>query len=198
MTSRPSSDGPAGRGRPRVSSREVLEEAACELFLEQGYDGTTVAEIARRAGVSRGTFFNYFPAKSDVFWGDLDAALTVLPAALRAAEAAADPRSAVRAGLLRVADEFGPDRVPWILTQFEAMGSPGEVGLSALARLNTAAETLAQFVAERTGTTTRALAPRAIAYAALGEAVAAAQAWAERGPSRGRLSEHLALAHATE
>lgn len=198
MNTRASSDGPVGRGRPRVSSKEVLEEAACELFLEQGYDGTTVAEIARRAGVSRGTFFNYFPAKSDVFWGDLDDAIASLPTALRASDPSADARAAVRSGLVRLAEDFGPDRVPWILTQFEAMGSPAEVGLSALTRMHTAAETLSQFVAERSGTTARDLAPRAIAYAALGETVAAAQVWAERGPGRGRLSEHVLRAQTAD
>ena len=45
-------------GRPRASSREVLAEAACELFLEKGYDATSVADITTRAGVSRSSFFN--------------------------------------------------------------------------------------------------------------------------------------------
>ena len=47
-------------GRPRASSRETLAEAACELFLEQGYEATSVVDIAQRAGVSRSSFFNYF------------------------------------------------------------------------------------------------------------------------------------------
>ncbi len=59
-------------GRPRASSREVLSEAACELFLEQGYDATSVSDITRRAGVSRSSFFNYFSAKSDVLWSGYD------------------------------------------------------------------------------------------------------------------------------
>ncbi|MGB4138172.1 MAG: TetR/AcrR family transcriptional regulator, partial [Microbacterium sp.] len=60
-------------GRPRSSSRETLAEAACELFLEQGYESTSIADIARRAGVSRSSFFNYFASKSDVLWSGLDA-----------------------------------------------------------------------------------------------------------------------------
>ena len=66
-------------GRPRRSSAEVLADAAAELFLEQGYGRTTVDQIAARAGVSRATFFNYFPAKSDVMWLELDAAVAGLP-----------------------------------------------------------------------------------------------------------------------
>ena len=45
-------------GRPRASSKDVLEEAASELFLEKGYLATSIDDIAQRAGVSRATFFN--------------------------------------------------------------------------------------------------------------------------------------------
>jgi AcrR family transcriptional regulator len=47
-------------GRPKASSRETIAEAACELFLEQGYEQTSIADISTRAGVSRSSFFNYF------------------------------------------------------------------------------------------------------------------------------------------
>ena len=40
-------------GRPKAISREMLAEAACELFLEQGYEQTSVSDIARRAGIAR-------------------------------------------------------------------------------------------------------------------------------------------------
>ncbi|MBT5576399.1 MAG: TetR family transcriptional regulator, partial [Microbacteriaceae bacterium] len=60
----------------------MLQEAALELFVEQTYAKTTIEEITQRAGVSRATFFNYFPAKSDVFWVDLDDALRRLSGVL--------------------------------------------------------------------------------------------------------------------
>jgi AcrR family transcriptional regulator len=66
------------RGRPPMSSVAALEDAATELFLEQGYQNTSIDEIARRAGISRATFFNYFTTKSDVLWVDVDSALPVL------------------------------------------------------------------------------------------------------------------------
>src|SRR5690625_5059447 len=65
-------------GRPPAASREILEEAACELFLEQGYAATSVADITQRAGVSRATFFNYIPTKSDLLWTSVDDALDTL------------------------------------------------------------------------------------------------------------------------
>lgn len=75
-----------GRGRPQATTRESIEEAACELFLEQGYAATSVDDIARRAGVSRSSFFNYFAGKADVLWGPVLRELEAVPSAFAAAE----------------------------------------------------------------------------------------------------------------
>ncbi len=47
--------------------RESLLQAALELFVEQGYHHTKVADIVQRVGVSQGTFYNYFPNKRSAF-----------------------------------------------------------------------------------------------------------------------------------
>lgn len=64
-----------GPGRPRASSAATIHEAALELFLERGYDAVSVDDIARRAGVSRGTVFSYCDSKADALWVGLDAAI---------------------------------------------------------------------------------------------------------------------------
>jgi AcrR family transcriptional regulator len=52
------------------NARGRLEQAALELYLERGFEQTTVAEIARRAGLTERTFFRYFADKREVlFWG---------------------------------------------------------------------------------------------------------------------------------
>jgi len=52
------------------NARGRLEEAALKLYVEQGFDQTTVAEIAKRAGLTERTFFRYFADKREVlFWG---------------------------------------------------------------------------------------------------------------------------------
>jgi len=56
------------RERNRARTREDIETAALELMERQGYQATTVEDIARLAGVSSATFFRYFPAKEDVLF----------------------------------------------------------------------------------------------------------------------------------
>lgn len=53
-----------------AATKALLQELAVTLFLEQGYDQTTVAQIAERAGVSAMTFFRYFPTKESVVFDD--------------------------------------------------------------------------------------------------------------------------------
>ena len=54
------------RARHKQATRNELRRAAFELFETQGYARTSVDEIAQAAGVSRSTFFRYFPSKEDV------------------------------------------------------------------------------------------------------------------------------------
>jgi len=178
------------RGRPLASSRAMLQEAAFELFLENSYAGTTVDQIAQRAGVSRNTFFNYFPSKSDVFWIDLDESLGLLMSTLREAPTGEPVMSSIRDALLAVARDFGPARVPWALTQYSMIGSVHELQASAMARLSTQARVLGEFVAGRLPDHARGLG-RAASFAAFGAAVAAAQDWANAGTGRGELEPYL-------
>ena len=67
--------GEAARGRPASTTRQHVARAALDLFARQGYDETTVDQIAAAVGISRRTFFRYFESKPDVVWGEFDAEL---------------------------------------------------------------------------------------------------------------------------
>jgi AcrR family transcriptional regulator len=54
------------RARKRLRTQLVIQEAALQLFAEQGYESTTVEQIAALADVANATFFRYFPGKADV------------------------------------------------------------------------------------------------------------------------------------
>ena len=61
---------PDWRQRKKTATRDRIRASALRLFREQGYDATTVEQIAAAAGVSHVTFFRYFPAKEDVALSD--------------------------------------------------------------------------------------------------------------------------------
>ncbi|MBX0298554.1 TetR/AcrR family transcriptional regulator [Cryobacterium sp. 1639] len=182
-------------GRPRGSSRAMLEEAAAELFLEQTYAKTTVGDIARRAGVSRNTFFNYFTAKSDLLWVDVDDGLATLPAALAACDRSAPVTESVRQALLRVAAGFGPGRVPWSVTHDQVMATTSELAASALARLLVQAGLVHEFVGARPGHAVDAdPVGRAFSTAVVAAAATAAAEWAAAGVGRGDLGPYVDVA----
>jgi AcrR family transcriptional regulator len=56
------------RERKKLQTREAITRAALELFVERGYDATTLADIAEAAGVSTRTIFAYFPSKEDILF----------------------------------------------------------------------------------------------------------------------------------
>ncbi|GAA3865746.1 hypothetical protein GCM10022381_06830 [Leifsonia kafniensis] len=183
-------------GRPRGSSRAMLQEAAAELFLEQTYASTTIEQITRRAGVSRNTFFNYFPAKSDLLWVEVDSWLLALPSALKAALAggtaqATQPTDAIRHALLALAGGIPAGDVPWALTQTELMGTTLELQASALSRFTTHGAVLTRAVERAAGRQEGDLLAQAFAVAALAASCAAALAWAGAGVARGSLVPFL-------
>src|SRR5436305_15036634 len=82
----------AGRttaGRRRLRHRLTL--AAIEKFLEQGYDETTVDEIASAAGVGRRTFFRYFRSKEDAIFPNHEEVLADIERLFASADEAQNP-----------------------------------------------------------------------------------------------------------
>jgi len=82
---------PDGRGR--------LEQAALALYAERGFDNTTVAEIAERAGVTERTFFRHFADKREVLFGGAGGLQDLLVGTVASAPASLAPLDAVAAGL---------------------------------------------------------------------------------------------------
>ncbi|MFF4585279.1 TetR family transcriptional regulator [Streptomyces sp. NPDC001388] len=71
--------------------RDALVAAAFRLFLERGYEQTTVDDIVALAGVGRRSFFRYFPSKEDVVFPDHERCLADMTAFLAASEEDAEP-----------------------------------------------------------------------------------------------------------
>ncbi len=80
-------------------SRRRLAEAAFELYAERGFDNTTVAEIANRAGLTERTFFRHFSDKREVLFAGSEAFQQAMVKAVADAPESAHPLEAVSAGL---------------------------------------------------------------------------------------------------
>lgn len=88
------------RETKREQTRAALADAALDLFAERGYDATTIADIAERAGVSPRTFFAHHPSKEHVLFADDDALLKSFTAALEQRPAGQATLDAVREWLV--------------------------------------------------------------------------------------------------
>ena len=90
-------DAPGLRARTRRAVRAEIGEAATRLFLAQGFDATTMEQIAREAGISRRSLFRYFSTKEDVVLGNLVEAGLAVRDALEARPPVEPPWAALRA-----------------------------------------------------------------------------------------------------
>jgi AcrR family transcriptional regulator len=91
---------PGLRERKKAKTRAAIQEVALRLFERQGYEATTVEQIAEAAEVSPSTFFRYFPTKEDVAL--YDALDPLFIAAFRAQPAGLSPLGAMRAAMDQV------------------------------------------------------------------------------------------------
>lgn len=89
-------------------ARERLVLAAVDLFSEQGYDETTVTQIAERAGVTKSTFFRHFPDKRELLVAGQETLSRLLSEGITDAAPERSPLDAVAAGLERASGEMGP------------------------------------------------------------------------------------------
>src|ERR1700733_13868789 len=94
------------RWQPGATQRLVV--AAVDLFTEQGYDATTVAQIAERAGVTKSTFFRHFSDKRELLVAGQETLSRLLADGITEAPAGASPLEAVAAGLERASGAMGP------------------------------------------------------------------------------------------
>lgn len=94
---------PAGRREAnKRATRQAILDAARHLFDQQGYDHTTVRDIAATAGVTERTFFRYFESKEELIADQALALMPVIQAAIVHRPAAEPPLHAVRAALIQL------------------------------------------------------------------------------------------------
>ena len=92
-------------GRWQPGTRERLQGVALELFARQGYEATTVADIAEQAHVTERTFYRYFADKREVLFDGQDRLTALFVDAVRSAPAGASPLQLATAALDRLGEQ---------------------------------------------------------------------------------------------
>jgi mycofactocin system transcriptional regulator len=165
------------RGRPASTSRQDVARAALDLFARQGYDETTVDEIAAAVGISRRTFFRYFESKPDVVWGEFDAELGRLRDRLAEAPDSEPLMDVLRRSVIAT-NRFGAGALDELRIRMVLIGSVPTLVAHSAVRYEEWCEVVATFAASRLGGSPDDLGPQTVARAALGAAMAAFACWA--------------------
>src|SRR5215469_761718 len=167
------------RGRPPGTSRRKLELIALRLFTEQGFDETPIEQIAAEAGVSRRTFFRYFSSKSSVLWGQFDAEVDSIRAALAAVPAAVPMMDAIREAVV-AANHYRAEDVPELRARMNLIISVPALQASAAVHYDAWERAISDFAATRIGQPPGSLYPLAVGRATLAVCRAAYDRWCAR------------------
>ncbi|WP_443045524.1 TetR/AcrR family transcriptional regulator [Streptomyces sp. HUCO-GS316] len=167
------------RERKKIKTREAIRSATYALIKEQGYDATTIEQIADRAEVSPSTVFRYFPAKEDIVL--TDESDPVLLEELRARPVDEPWPDTIR-HVMRQAVRTGVEQDPEVarlrtrlMVQVPAVRSRMMESMSVTGRM------LCTAIAERTGRDPDSLEVRVYAMSLVGGLMETSLYWAENG-----------------
>ena len=183
-------------GRRPSTTRASIVDVALDLFSRQGYDATSVDQIAEAAHISRRTLFRYFPGKAAIAWGEFDEQIDLMLGYLDGVPENTPPRDALADALIAF------NTFPREQTEAHRLRMRLLLGVDELQAHSTLVyadwrRAVAGFVAARLGQTVDDLVPAATAHAALGIALSAYRLWvAEPGADQDRL--HELLRHGTQ
>jgi AcrR family transcriptional regulator len=169
------------RERKKAETRQRIQDEAMRLFLERGYDATTVEEIAAAAGVSHMTFFRHYPSKDDVV--AMDAYDPLLAELIRARPSTEHPVERVRATVLAGLEAvYAGDRAT-ILARAQLIGSTPALRARALDNQRATEALFASALGDED-----ALEVQVLAAACVAALVTAVNRWAEH-PEQAELPE---------
>jgi AcrR family transcriptional regulator len=136
-------------GRWQPDSRGRLQEAALALYSERGFDQTTAAQIAARAGLTERTFFRHFADKREVLFGGSALLQERILAGVAGAPPGDGPLDAVACGLAAAADMLGESRRDLAHQRQAVIAANPELRERELAKLADYALTVAEALHQR-------------------------------------------------
>jgi TetR/AcrR family transcriptional regulator, regulator of mycofactocin system len=167
------------RGRPRATSARQLQLIALRLFTSQGFENTTIEQIAAEAGVSERTFFRYFGSKGSVLFTEFETEVEEIRAALAAAPADVPMMDAIR-GAVVSANHYRAADVPEMRMRMNLFATVPALAASAAEHYEAWERAISDFAAGRLGQAADSLYPLAVGRATLATCRAAYDRWAVR------------------
>ncbi|MET9487769.1 mycofactocin system transcriptional regulator [Nocardia sp. NPDC006630] len=167
---------PARRGRPLGTSPRAVELIAIRLFTEQGFEETTVEQIAAEAGISRRTFFRYFESKSAVLWYQFDGEVERLRLAFSQVPDEVELMDAIRQVVV-AANVYLAQDAPELRARMNLLGTAPGAQASAGPHYDAWERAVSEFAARRMGQPADGLYPLAIGRATLAVCRAAFDRW---------------------
>jgi AcrR family transcriptional regulator len=171
-----SQDRPGGlRERKKARTRAAIREHALRLFGEQGYQRTTVEQIAAAAEVSPSTFFRYFPTKEDlILQDDMD---TRMVEAFERQPPGLGPIAAVRAATREVVESYSEADLEVLRQTSTFTMTVPEVRARAMDEFARTIAVISEALAKRTGRPADDLAVRVVAGAIVGVIMSITMPW---------------------
>lgn len=111
--------------RPGEPGRERIEQAALELFGEQGYDATSISQIGERAGITKSVLYHYFASKSDLYAAVCACETANLIDAVKKAIPTDPEQSSLRAGIEAYLEFLFDRPAAWRLLLRDRAADPG-------------------------------------------------------------------------
>jgi len=166
------------RARKRQQTRERLTRAAMTLFLERGFEATTLDDIAAAADVSRRSFFHYFASKEDVVFAWQEEIITALIAAVAARPAGETMLTAAENAIAAMVKQLDPSEaiaMARLKRDNPALQARNQVKYEMLER------TLAEALGKRAGHKTERLQARLVAMITTGAMRIGDELWTAEG-----------------
>lgn len=163
-------------GRQPSTTRAALSHTALQLFLERGFENTTVDDVALAAGIGRRTLFRYFPSKNDLPWGDFEAEL----ARMRAFLAATAPTVPLVDALAAAVVEFNrlpSQEIPYHRERMNLLMNVPALAAHSTLRYAAWRGVVSDLAAGRLGVAADAMEPTAIGWVFLGASLASYEQW---------------------
>ena len=163
-------------GRPAVTTHAKIERVALRLFAVNGFDETTLDDIATELGVGKRTLFRYFPSKNDIPWGQFEQGLDAFRQMLGAMPTDIPMCEAIYRCVVNFND-FDDDALPQHRQRMLLILNTAALQAHSVLQYAKWRRVVAEFVAGRLDLSPTDLLPRAVGHASLAMSLAAYEVW---------------------